>query len=114
MSEADDYVPIVFARNIAEAEFYKVLLEDHDISAIINESADDDDDEYSESGQGISVLVPSEQLDEAELVLEQRNEIDDDFDEEADEQDEEDEDYQDFEEIDPGEAIDMDDEEDIL
>jgi len=109
MSEAEDYIPIVFAHNLAEAEFYKVLLEDHDISAIVKES-EDDFDEYPESGQGVSVLVPSEQVEEAELVLEQRNEIDDGFEEDNEEQDDQDDDYQDFEEINPGQANDRDDE----
>jgi hypothetical protein len=90
-SSFHDFVPLLFARNLAEAEFYKSLLEEHDIPVLI-------EDENTESmglpdpGRGVPVLVPDEQLVAAEDILEQRGGGDDDLEDfEDDEEDEEDE-----------------------
>ncbi len=86
-----DFVPLLFARNLAEAEFYKSLLEDHDIPVLI-------EDENIEAiglpdlARGVPVLVPDEMLAEAEDILEQRSKIDEDFDLEALDEDEDEED----------------------
>ncbi|MBN2209922.1 MAG: DUF2007 domain-containing protein [Sedimentisphaerales bacterium] len=117
--EFHDFVPLLFARNLPEAEFYKSLLEDHDIPVLI-------EDENTETlglpdlARGVPVLVPDEMLAEAEDILEQRSKIDEDFDlETLDEDEDEEEDGDeidgfsplvDLEEID----IEEDDDEDIL
>ncbi len=117
MTDASDFIPVFFAKNIEEAEFYKTLLEDHDIRAIIDEDGTMVDIE--ESGGDIGVLVPSDQLEEAELILEQRSNLDDDFDEELEDFDEEEDEFDDFSKIDPDEEVsedfevdDLEDEED--
>ena len=108
MMDASDFVPVVFARNVAEAEVYKTLLEDHDITVQI----EDQEASYidlSPGDEGVPVLVPPEQLDEAELVIEQRSELDDDFDEDLDGYEDEDDEFSDFEEIDPDTHLSLDD-----
>lgn len=107
MSEIkDDLVPVVFARDAAEADFYRVLLEDHDIHVVIAEECEASVD-VPDSKSGVPVLVPAEQLEEAELVIEQRTELDDEKDDEVD--DDTDDDFEDFEEIDPDMSVEPDD-----
>lgn len=101
MSDAADYIPIHFARTIEEAEYYKTLLEDHEINAIIDE--DNTMGDYEDAGDGIAILVPGEQLDEAELILEQRSNVDDEFDEDIDDFEEDEDEFDDFTELDPDE-----------
>ena len=115
MSEiSDDLVPVAFAHNAVEADFYRVLLEDHDIHVVIAEEIGDSVD-FSGSERGVPVLVLVEQLEEAELVIELRTEIDDEVDDEVD--DEADNDYGDLEEIDPDLSVetgDKDDDEEMI
>lgn len=101
--DKDDYVPVFFARNIAEAEEYCELLGDHEIPARagLDEEllADADPDHRAASRRGMThgvpVLVPESLLDEASEVIADREDFDEFGDgEEADE--EEDEEEEDF------------------
>lgn len=113
MKEKSDFVAVLFARNILEAGFYKTLLEDHDITVLLDQDSDENV-ELSHSGQGVPVLVPSEQLEEAELVVEQRSEVEEEFEAEFEDFDEDAQDV--LGQLEHHENIDLDDleEEDIL
>ena len=73
------FVPLMFARNLAEAEFYKSLLEGRGVPVLI-------EDENTESiglpdmGRGVPVLVADEYLSKAKEILEQRSIADEDLD----------------------------------
>ena len=102
--EQDDYVPLMHAKNMDQAEEYCQMLEDNDIPAML-------DDEYTprrRGGKGVPILVPATLLEEAKAILEEleeeaQEELDtedeDDLDEEEEfEDDELDEDEDEFEE----------------
>ena len=88
-SSFHEFVPLLFARNLAEAEFYKLLLEDHDVPVLI-------EDENTESiglpdmARGVPVLVADEYLSEAEAILKQRAALEDDDEDDEDDDDDED------------------------
>jgi hypothetical protein len=90
-----DYIPLLYARNIEEAEYYQDLLKEHEIPVMI-------DEEYAEivdpttSEPGIPVLVPDDHLDEAEAILDQEESLDEVFgsDDESEEEEEQEEEMQ--------------------
>ena len=98
MSKDVDFIQLMIAASISEAQFYKTLLEDHDITVKVEPVAEEFDDsvELSNLAKGIPLLVPSEQLEEAELIIEQRSSIDEEFDEPYDELDDDDDDFSQF------------------
>jgi hypothetical protein len=73
--ELGQYVPVVYAGSVDEADWYRQLLEDHDIAAVV-------DDEYTAEPPedvkgpptGTAVLVPEAVLEEAKEVV---TEVDD-------------------------------------
>ncbi len=65
-------VPVVFAANRAEAEFYQTLLADADIQADIDT---DLDQQSAQTGKGVAVLVPAELLDNATDIITVREEM---------------------------------------
>ena len=65
-------VPVIFAANKAEAEFYQTLLADADIQTVIDTEAGD---RSGQPGKGIAVLVLAELLDEASDIITAREEI---------------------------------------
>ncbi len=69
---SSDLVPVVFAANRTEAEFYQTLLADADIRADIDT---DVDEQSGQVGKGVPVLVPHERLDEASDVITVREEM---------------------------------------
>ncbi len=69
--ESSGLVPVIFAANRAEAEFYQTLLADADIQATIDTDADQ---RTAQPGKGIAVLVPAELLDDATDVITVREE----------------------------------------
>lgn len=85
----DDLVPVVYGRDLTEANYYKALLDAHEIPAIVMEEAVLDDSNDDESG--IPVLVPEDHLEEAQDILEQSTSDDNIFDEDEDDYDEDDE-----------------------
>ncbi len=110
-----EFVTVLFARNLAEAEFYKALLEDQEIPVLI-------EDENTEAmglpdmARGVPVMVPEEQLEIAQDIIEQRAALDDDIEdngEDEEDEDEEEDEFEDMEELDLEEAEeeDFDDEE---
>ena len=90
--EYDDFVPAVFARNRAEAEKYREILEDHDIPVELGER-----ENSPASGQarvqGLPVMVPDPLLEEAsEIIAELEDDeafVDDDEYDDDEEDDEE-------------------------
>ncbi len=70
--ESSGLVPVIFAANRAEAEFYQTLLADADIQAAIDTDADQ---QSGRSGKGVAVLVPAELLDDATDVITVREEM---------------------------------------
>ncbi len=101
-----EFVTVLFARNLAEAEFYKALLEDQEIPVLI-------EDENTEAmglpdmARGVPVMVPEEQLELAQDIIEQRTALDDDIEdngEDEEDEDEEEDECEDMEELDLEEA----------
>ena len=87
----DDYVPVVYAHDWAEAKYYKVLLEDHAIPVII---AEEDASEHNppKEGGGVLVMTPEEYLSEAQDIIERasdESELDEDLDDFGGEEDNE-------------------------
>ena len=72
-SNPSDLLPVMFAANRAEAEFYETLLNDAGIQVVIDSEVED---QNGRVGKGIAVLVPAEQLDQASDIITAREEID--------------------------------------
>ena len=68
-----DLVPVIFAANIEEAEFYRTLLADAGIQAFIDT---DVQDQPARPDKGIAVLILAETLDEASDIITAREELD--------------------------------------
>ena len=75
----EEYVPVVFVHNHGEAEFYRSLLEDHDISVVVEEK-EELPVSVVEKGADIPIMVPREQQEDAEVIIEQRASSDEEFD----------------------------------
>lgn len=69
--DPSDLVPVMFAANKAEAEFYQTLLADADIQATIDTESHD----RIVPGKGIAVLVPAELLDNASDIITVREQM---------------------------------------
>lgn len=100
-----EFVPAVFARTADEAEYYRELMEDHDIPAIIGADEELEDEDAPKRrrsiSRGVPVLVPEALLDEASEIIAQREESDEfdgEDDDDADEDDDEDDEEEEFEE----------------
>jgi hypothetical protein len=105
---ARDMVPVVYARNVTEAELYKQLLTTNDIPAVIEDDAGETIGmPASIVGQGVPILVPDEMLSEAsEIIAEHEDtEEDEELDEYEDVEEEGDEDLDDDEELDEDEEV---------
>lgn len=108
----DDYVPVIFAEDYSEAEFYKALLEDHGLEVRIGDGSEtsvapteeEEGDLDTVTGQGVPVLVPSESLSEAEDIIDRHHEAEDEYDDDEFDDDDDDDEFDDFEEFDPDEA----------
>ena len=115
MSKALDLVPVMFAQTMAEAEFYRVLLEDHDITVVIG--GEDKDYELDDAREGVPLLVPQDQVEDAELVIEQRTTSDEEFDEEVNSLvSDDDDEYGDLDDMEPNniDLDELDEEEDFI
>jgi hypothetical protein len=113
--EYDDFVPAVFARNRAEADRYREILEDHDIPVELG-----DRDGTSASGRGrahgLPVLVPDPLLEEASEIIADLEDDEEFVDNDEIDEEEDDEDEVDLEEgfIEEEEEFEEEDEEDDL
>ena len=99
----DELIPVMYGRDLSEANYYKSLLDDHEIPAVVVEEVvlkKSDEEDRSEAESGIPVLVPEEQLADAQDILEQDTEQDDDFEEEEADSDDEKDEYVGFQEED--------------
>ncbi len=110
--EEDEYVPVIAARDVDEAQDLQALLSDHDIPAILATEAPDDEPP-PEAAQGIPILVPQSMLDEAmEVIADRTDRTDFLLNEEDLEEDEEEEDeLEGFEEEQAEDDLSYDDEE---
>lgn len=70
--DPSDLLPVMFAANKAEAEFYQTLLADADIQAVIDTETDN---RAGQVGKGVAILVRAELLDEASDIITAREEI---------------------------------------
>ncbi len=68
-----DPVPVIFAANTDEADFYQTLLADADIQAFVDS---DLQGRPPRPDKGIAVLVSAEMLDEASDIITAREEMD--------------------------------------
>jgi hypothetical protein len=107
--EPEQYVPAVFAHSAAEAEFYRDLLKDHEIPAVLGTEDEVADAERPIISRGVPVLVPDAFLEEASEVIADREDLDE-YDDEL--EDEDDEDEEDELELDDDTEEDEEDEED--
>jgi len=113
-----DFVPVLFARNLEEAEEYCDLLSDHDIPArpgMDDEVPDEEEVEQQQASRrgmthGVAVLVPETLLDEASEVIADRDEFGE-FEEDDEDVDDEDDEALGLTGLDSQEAL-LDDEED--
>lgn len=67
-----DLLPVMFAANKAEAEFYQTLLADADIQAVIDIEKDK---RAGQPDKGFAILVSAELFDEASDIITAREEI---------------------------------------
>ena len=74
--EPSTYVPAVFAHSATEAEFYRDLLKDHDIPAILGTEDEDETIGRPVISRGVPVLVPDAFLEEASEVIADREDLD--------------------------------------
>jgi len=79
----NSYMAVLFARNSAEADYYKSLLEEHEIPLRMEKDALEATDN---PGRGIAITVPEQRFAEAQDVIEQVI-VDDDDDYDMDELD---------------------------
>ena len=97
---ADEYVAVLFARNLAEAEYYKTLIEEHEIPLrIAQEPAKKS---KREAPQGFALMVPEQFFTEAQDIIEQIPSSEEDSDENLDDylDDELDDDLDGFSQVD--------------
>jgi hypothetical protein len=83
-----DYIPLLYARNLEEAEYYLELLEEHEIPVMIDEERTEMADPSGKE-PGIPVLVPDDHLDEAEAIIDEEESLDEVFGNDEDEEEEE-------------------------
>jgi len=98
--DEEEFVAVVFARSMEEAETYMELLEDHDIPGRLGPHEDIEGDQgvplaHQGMTHGVPIMVPESMLDEASEIIADRDNTED-FEEEL--EDEEDDDEFDFEE----------------
>lgn len=97
--EDDTLLVLTYARTAKEAETIRILLEDHDIPVTITE----DDDDFLPAGdkhKGIAILVPAEDMADAQGVIQERSELDDEFVDQLENLDDDDDDDDDFNDMD--------------
>ena len=72
-----ELIPVIYARNLTEAEFYRSLLEEQDLPVVIQKN--NHSPQTSPSTEQVPVLVPEDSLTEAQYIIEHRNQADDDL-----------------------------------
>ncbi len=72
MCEEENKAVVIYARNMAEAKYYRDMLEEAGIDVYI-----DDEPYLDENGisKGFAVMVEPDELEEAQLVIEQRSSV---------------------------------------
>ena len=70
-----DFVTVIFAGDIEQAQQCRKLLRDNEIPAVIKK-----DTTIDLGGQGVAVMVPEDFLDEAHVLIESQNAYDDFYD----------------------------------
>ena len=69
-----DFVTVAFAEDMELAKHYKKLLSDENIPVTVKSQPD------SSNSNGIAVMVPEDNIDEAHLLIESQNEYNDFYD----------------------------------
>lgn len=98
-SDNHDFVPVIVARSLDNAERFRELLEDHDIPSILGteeefpglagNAEEDEESPATTMMHGVPVLVPEGLLDEAGEIIADREDFEDpDEEEDLDEEDE--------------------------
>lgn len=105
---SDEYVTAIYVETPDEAEQYVQLLADHDIDAMIG--SEEDEDLPPSMSEGVAVLVPADQLDEAAEVIADHEESGG-FVLEAEELEEQEDEYDETEDM---EELDVDEDDDLL
>ncbi|MFQ6048582.1 MAG: putative signal transducing protein, partial [Phycisphaerae bacterium] len=87
-SGLNEFVPVMFARNLTEAAFYRSLLEQRDIPTAV-ESEQGEADGAEAMVTGVPILVPDEMLDEASQIVAEGGDqdLDDDLTDDLDQDD---------------------------
>lgn len=110
----EDYVPVVVAKTMDQAEKYRDLLDEHDIPAITDPDYEEESAEKARRGRitrGVPVLVPEALLDEASEIIADCEDLEEFAPaEDAEDEDEEDEE-DDIEEGEEEEGAELEDEE---
>ena len=108
---AEEMAVLVVVDEIDKAEYYRTLMEDHDIPVEIS------DEEDAKEGRK-TVLVPEDMLEEAKYILRQADTFTEDAQSEFnsfDDEDEDDEDeFSDFSPLEDDDVLELDDDEDVL
>ncbi|MCF7957239.1 MAG: hypothetical protein K9M57_02190 [Phycisphaerae bacterium] len=76
MIEKKDFIALLYAENLMEAEKCKTILEDYDVPVEVTHDSPDDDVNHID---GLIVRVPRDYLEEARHILELGNKLDHDF-----------------------------------
>jgi hypothetical protein len=83
-----DMVPAAYARDASEADYYRSLLENHEIPVVVAEEKLSS--KTGDNKLGIPVLVPEEHLAEAQDIIVQHIALDEEFDVDSDNYDDDD------------------------
>jgi len=76
--ELGDYVPVVYAESVDEADWYRQLLDDHSIIAIVDDDyADEPPEGVRGPLTGTAVLVPRAMLEDAREVVTEVDDMED-------------------------------------
>ena len=123
--KSEEFVAVVYARSLEEAEQYRELLDDHDIPAMFGTNASEDEEgkltrraPVRTSSRGIPIMVPEVMLNEASEVIASREELedfateDDEFEDDDEEEGEDEASESDDEELEEEDEESFEDEED--
>ena len=80
----EDFVPVFIARNLNEADYYQLLLEQHDIPVQVKQKTDN-----AEYSRNVSLTVPENCFSDAQDIIEQRPFDDADYDDDYSSDDDE-------------------------
>lgn len=98
--DAAKFVAVLTVDDLDEAELYQSLLEEHEIPAVVQEDYTETDDDPAHLGQ-VAVMVPEDHLAEAQDIIEQELDRQEQFDIDHEADDHEPDEFEGLDEIDP-------------